>query len=118
MIEEEFIRKAGDTLDASPKKNWVEEAGGLPHYIEKVAKAIKRTGRPTSEAISIAISRIKVWATGKGVDPDTQAKAAEALAHWEAMKAKAHISHAVKSADKKRDVLGRLDDLLRRSNDN
>lgn len=34
------------------------------------------------------MSRIKKWATGAGVDKDTQAKAAKALAQWESKKAK------------------------------
>ncbi len=55
----------------------------------EVARAIKRSGKSTSTAISIAVSRIKVWATGKGVDADTQAKAAKALAQWEKKKASA-----------------------------
>lgn len=67
----------------------MEKAGGLPRYICNVAQAIARNGRPLEEAIPIAISRIKVWATGKGVDANTQAKAAKALAQWEALRAKA-----------------------------
>lgn len=54
----------------------------------EIARAIKRTGKSTQNAIQIAVSRVKVWATGKGVDKDTQAKAAKAVAEWEAKKSK------------------------------
>lgn len=82
-------------LNWSPRVNWVEKEGGLPRYIEKVAIGImKGTGMPRERAIPIAISRIKVWATGKGVNADTQAKAIKALAEWEKLKAKAAARRA------------------------
>ena len=79
---------AGCSLDEKPGKNWVEGVGGLPTFVCEIARAIKRTGKSTQDAIQIAVSRVKVWATGKGVDKDTQAKAAKAVAEWEAKKAK------------------------------
>lgn len=78
----------------------VQDAGGLPDYICVIARAIKRSGKTTSEAISIAVDRVKVWATGKGVDKDTQTKAAAALAEWEAKRAKTHAKTAAKDAVK------------------
>ena len=75
-------------LDRSPKKNWVERAGQLPGYIREIARSIEKTGKTLSQAIAIAISRCKVWATGKGVSKDTQAKASAAIAEWEKLKAK------------------------------
>lgn len=84
-----IVAFAGCSLDESPGSNWVEKAGGLPEYICEIARAIKKTGKTTSSAIAIAVSRVKVWASGKGVDKDTQAKAAKALAQWEAKRAKA-----------------------------
>ena len=82
------------SLDRSPKKNWVDKVGGLPKYIEEVAESLHRKrGMTISRAIATAISRIKVWARGGGgVDPDTQAKAAKALAEWEAKKARSRAS--------------------------
>jgi hypothetical protein len=74
----------------------VQKAGGLPEYVCIVAKAIKKSGKTTSEAISIALSRIKVWASGVGVDAKTQAKAAAALAEWEKLRAKSHVKSAAK----------------------
>lgn len=91
---------AGCSLDESPGSNWVQEAGGLPTYICEIARAIKKTGKSTSEAIAIAVSRVKVWASGKGVDKDTQAKAAKALAEWESKRAKNKSKTAAKDTVK------------------
>ena len=75
-------------LDWSPKKNWVEEEGGLPKYIEDVAIGImKGSGYTREQAIPMAINSIKRWAAGlDNVKPDTVAKAVAALAQWEKMK--------------------------------
>ena len=82
-------------LNWSPKVNWLEREGGLPKYIEDVAIGImKSTGYPRERAIPIAINRIKVWATGKGVNADTQARAISALISWEKLKAKAAARRA------------------------
>ena len=85
-------------LNWSPKVNWVEANGGLPPYLEKITIGImKGTWYPRERAIPIAISRIKVWARGGGgVNADTVAKAAAALAAWEALKAKAAVRRARK----------------------
>lgn len=74
------------------KQNWVDEAGGLPSYIERIAKHLHyERGMPIGRAIAVAVSRCKMWAGGgDNVDPDTRAKAAKAIAEWEAKKAKAH----------------------------
>lgn len=77
--------------------NWVEKTGGLPKYIRKVADHLIARGMTESHAIASAVNTIKRWARGgsaaKGkksnVKPDTIAKAAAALAQWEAMKAAA-----------------------------
>lgn len=80
----------GSTLDRSPKKNWVENAGGLPAYIEEIAKSLHaKRGMTISRAIATAISMCKKWAAGgKNVNADTRAKAAKAIAQWTAMKAR------------------------------
>ena len=52
------------SLDSSPKKNWVEKAGGLPNYICHIAKGVMKTGKSKSQAIAIAVSRVKAWAHG------------------------------------------------------
>lgn len=85
------LSRAHSLAKVPGKNNWVEHASdeGLPDYIGRIAKAVERSGKSTSAAIAIAISRVKKWAAGgDGVDADTQAKAAKALAAWEALKAK------------------------------
>lgn len=89
----------GCSLDSSPKKNWVENGGGLPNYICKIARAVMKSGKTKSSAIAIAVSRVKKWAAGAdGVDKDTQAKAAKAVAEWEALKAKHKAKKIVKAS--------------------
>lgn len=80
-----------DSLDRSPKKNWVENAGQLPAYIREIATSLEsKRGMDLSRAIATAISRCKVWAAGGGdVRPDTRAKAQRAIADWNALKARA-----------------------------
>ena len=84
------VKLAGCSLATNNKDdNWVDKAGGLPEYICEIARSIKKTGKTTSQAIAIAVSRVKKWAAGgDNVEPDTRAKAAKALAQWEKMKAK------------------------------
>lgn len=97
--EVDLIRLAGCTLDRSPGSNWVQDSGGLPRYICEIARAIHRSGRPISQAISIAVSRVKKWAAGlDDVDADTRAKAAKAVAQWEALKAKNKAKKGAKKA--------------------
>jgi hypothetical protein len=85
------------------KNNWVEHTspGHLPNYICHIAKAIHRgKGHDTSSAIAIAVGVAKNWAHGHGkVTPATRAKAARAVAQWEALKAKAHAGHLVKASN-------------------
>lgn len=80
-------------LERAPgkKDNWVESVGTLPKYIEEIAHSLHtKRGMPISRAIATAVSRVKKWAAGgDNVNPDTQAKAAAAVAQWEALKAKA-----------------------------
>ena len=76
------------SLNRSPKKNWVEKRGGLPPYIDRVARQMEAKGHSRKRAIKLAIGIIKRWAVGKGgVGKDIQAQAAKALAQWESMKA-------------------------------
>lgn len=85
-------------LDWSPRKNWIENEGGLPRYITDVAIGImKSTGYPRERAIPIAINRIKKWAAGlEGVKKDTQIKSIRALELWEKMKASARAKRLAK----------------------
>lgn len=93
-----IVAFAGCSLDEKPGSNWVQDVGGLPEYICEIARAIKRSGKSTQNAIQIAVSRVKVWATGKGVDSDTQAKAAKAVAQWNAKRKKAKSDNKVKAS--------------------
>lgn len=90
------------SLESKPgdDDNWIERAGGsLPNYICHIAKGVMRTGKSKSAAIAIAISRVKKWAAGgDDVNADTRAKAAKALAAWEALKAKNKAKKVVKAS--------------------
>lgn len=76
--------------------NWVEAAGGLPSYIERIAKHLHyERGFSISRAIATAVNTVKRWARGghvtkygtmKRVSPKTIAQAVKALASWEAKK--------------------------------
>lgn len=84
-----------------PGDNWVEKAGGLPTYIERIAKHLHyEKGMTISHAIATAVNTVKRWARKGGVvkygDPNsknvttiTAAQAAKAVAEWEAKKASA-----------------------------
>lgn len=85
-------------LDWSPKKNWIEEEGGLPDFIERIAVHLVAKGMPRAQAIATAINTCKKWcATGevhqwRGVqiiNSGSRAQACAAVARWEQMKASA-----------------------------
>jgi hypothetical protein len=98
LTESDFdliLYMAGCSLAKVPgKQNWLEEdgVGGLPEYICRIAKGVMRSdsGKSVSAAISIAVGRVRTWARGGGgVNSDTRAKAAKAIAEWDAKRAKA-----------------------------
>lgn len=92
-IQLEMQELSHESLDRSPKKNWVERAGQLPAAIQHMAKDIhQERGLPLEQAIPIAISQAKKLAA-KG-----NAKYVAAVAEWEALKAKSHAKSAAKSA--------------------
>lgn len=81
------------TLERKPgKSNWVDNAGGLPSYIERIAKHLHyEKGMDISRAIATAVNTVKRWAAGGGgVSPKTRALAAKAVMEWEAKKAGSH----------------------------
>lgn len=84
------VKLAKGKLDRSPKHNWVEDAGGLPPFIEDMASHIHDKGKDISTAIAIAVSQTKKLAA-KG-----NRRAAQALAQWEALKAKNKAKTAAK----------------------
>ena len=82
-------------LDRSPKQNWVDRAGGLPTYIERIAKHLHyEKGMEMGRAIATAVNVVKkMCATGdlnwpglQQVRPSSRAQACKAVAEWEAMK--------------------------------
>jgi hypothetical protein len=85
-------------LDRSPRSNWVEEEGGLPDYIERIAVHLVAKGWPVSRAVATAVNTAKKWcATGEVhqwpgvqvINLGSRAQACAAVARWEAMKASA-----------------------------
>lgn len=85
-------------FDKSPNSNWVERAGGLPSFIERIAIHVAAKGKSDSEAIAIAVSTVKKWcATGEVyqwagtqiINSGSRAEACQAAAEWEALKARA-----------------------------
>lgn len=76
--------------------NWVEAAGGLPPYIERIAKHLHyEQGFSISRAIATAVNTVRRWAKGgtvtkhgttKRVSAKTQALAAKAVMSWETKK--------------------------------
>lgn len=78
--------------------NWVEQTGGLPSYIERIAKHLHyEQGYSVSRAIATAVNTVKRWAAGgavavgrpERVTPKTAALAARALAEFKAKAARA-----------------------------
>ena len=93
------LASSSASLDSSPKKNWVENAGGLPPYVRKLARGIMKSGKSKEQAIAIALSRVKKWAAGgDDVNADTRAKSAKAAAQWEATKAKNKGKQVIKAS--------------------
>jgi hypothetical protein len=99
------LASSSASLADSPgdQDNWIERAGPggrggeLPPYVRKLARGIMKSGKSKSQAIAIAISRIKRWAAGgEDVNADTRAKAAKALAEWESLKSKSKKNKLVK----------------------
>ena len=96
----------GCSLNEKKGTNWVQEGGGLPNYICKIAKELKKGGKSTSQAIAIAVSQVKRWAAGgEDVKADTRAKAAKALAQWNALKAKSKGKKVVKASSDQGDYI-------------
>lgn len=98
------LHLAGCTLaKKAGKNNWVEEeaVGGLPEYICRIARAVHRDGSHSiSQSIAIAVGRVKTWARGGGgVNSDTRAKAAKAVAEWESKKKAAKLDNKVKMSN-------------------
>lgn len=87
-------------LDRSPRANWVENVGGLPSYIERIAVHLhNEQGMNISRAIATAINAAKKmcmtgdlnWPGLQHVNMGSKAEACAAIAEWEAKKTASHI---------------------------
>lgn len=87
--------RAYPSLERVPgKQNWVDRAGGLPSYIERIAKHLHyERGMSVGRAIATAVSQCRKWAAGgENVTTSTRAKAAKAIAQWEAKKKRSKVN--------------------------
>jgi len=82
--------------------NWVQQTGGLPKYIKRMARHIEGKqwkGKPVTKGMSIAIAKNaceRMCATGdtnfpgmQQVGPKSRAEACAAVAEWNAKRAAA-----------------------------
>ena len=92
-------------LERSAKVNWIEQQGGLPKYIERIALHLhNQRGMSISHAIATAVNAAKrMCATGdlnwpglQQVNPGSRAEACAAVARWTAMKTAAKAARAKK----------------------
>jgi hypothetical protein len=83
-------------LPNKPGTNWVQQQGGLPQMMDCVARALYWEGSAkgdVSKAVRMAVGIVEDWAAGRrGVTAKTQAKAAAAVASWNAKRARAKAS--------------------------
>lgn len=78
-------------------RNWVEKTGGLPSYIKRISRHLRKEGYTESQAIAIAVNAAKkMCATGdvnfpgkQNVNAKSRAEACKAVAEWNAKRAKA-----------------------------
>lgn len=91
-------------FNKSPKSNWIERAGGLPKYIERIAVHVAAKGKSDSQAIAIAVSTARKWcATGEvhqwpgiqNINMGSRAEACAAIAEWDAKRAAARASKKI-----------------------
>jgi peptidoglycan hydrolase-like protein with peptidoglycan-binding domain/ssDNA-binding Zn-finger/Zn-ribbon topoisomerase 1 len=102
---EEVKSAAYPSLERVPgKQNWVDKAGGLPSYIERIAKHLHyEKGMTIGRAIAVAVNAVrKMCASGdvnfpgaQQVNVKSRAQACAAVASWEKKKASARAKEAV-----------------------
>ncbi|MER6607374.1 hypothetical protein ABT282_16030 [Streptomyces sp. NPDC000927] len=95
------VRKAAPAAsDEELAKNWVDQQGGLPSYIKRIAKHLKEEGMDESRAIATAVNAAKKmcstgdtnWPGIQQVNAKSRAEACKAVAEWERKKAAARAS--------------------------
>lgn len=88
-------------LDRSPRKNWVENAGGLPMFIRRIANHLHaEKGMTIGHAIAVAVNVCKKMCSEgdvnfpgvQQVNAGSRAEACAAVTEWEAKKASSHVS--------------------------
>jgi hypothetical protein len=81
--------------------NWVEKAGGLPSYIERIAKHLHyEKGMSISRAIATAVNVVKKMCAGgdlnfpgkQNVNAKSRAQACKAVAEWTRKKARSRVT--------------------------
>jgi hypothetical protein len=96
LLDEEESPAGDDVQDVDnvTAANWVEQTGGLPVYIKRIADALQREqGFTESRAIATAVNQAKRWCAGGGdVKPDTMVKACAAVTAWERKRAQARAT--------------------------
>lgn len=111
----EVSSKAYPGLDRSKKENWVDKAGGLPSYIERIAKHLHyEKGKSIGHAIAIAVNVVKkMCASGdtnfpgkQSVNAGSRAEACKAVASWESKKARSKLKEATALIESARDAEG------------
>lgn len=97
-------RTLPDLPNDPTKTNWVEKSGGLPNFIDRIAKHLKAKGMTTGHAIATAVNQCrKVCATGRTfggkteVSAEARARYCKGIAEWEAKKAKTKVAKGAKA---------------------
>lgn len=86
------------------KQNWVDRAGGLPNYIERIAVHVHAGGKDIGHSIAIAVNAAKkMCASGdtnfkgkQNVNAASRGQACAAVAEWERKKAGARVSKGIR----------------------
>lgn len=92
-LADHFGELAAEDIELA--QNWVQKAGGLPKYIDRIRKHLEAKGMDTSRAIATAVNAAKkMCSTGdlnfpglQKVNPGSKAEACAAVADWNAKRA-------------------------------
>lgn len=103
QLQESDSRSLPDLPNKPGKSNWVEKAGGLPKYIERIAKHLhSEKGMELGRAIATAVNVVKkMCASGDTNFPGTQqvnakarAEACKAVADWNRKRGQSKVQEA------------------------
>lgn len=97
LSEEECIECTASADDAY---NWVEEVGGLPSYIKRISKHLRKKGMNQGQAIATAVNVVKKMCTSgdlnfpgkQETNKASRAEACAAVAEWERKKVQARMN--------------------------